>query len=325
MQVRIATFNLENLDDGPEAAVPLADRLKLLRPQIARLNADILCLQELNGRRTAPGDLRRITVLDPLLDGLPCAGFHRFASQTDKGGAMDRHNLAILSRWPIRGARQIRHDLVPPVAHRFIRAHPAAGAEEKLEFDRPALAAEIELPDGRGLHVVNLHLRAPLASFVPGGKESAFVWSRSDAWAEGFYLSAVKRVGQALEARLYVDDLLDANPDALIAVAGDCNAAMRENALRVLCASEADTSNSRLSGRSLFAVEDRVSEPLRHTVIHAGERVMLDHILVSRTLMLGLRAVEIHNEALGDELQSYVAEHQSPESFHAPVLSVFEL
>ena len=46
--MRIATFNLESLDLAPKASVPLDVRAKILRPALKRLNADVLCLQEVN-------------------------------------------------------------------------------------------------------------------------------------------------------------------------------------------------------------------------------------------------------------------------------------
>jgi exonuclease III len=49
--MRIATFNLESLDLGPKARVPLEARAEILRPALARLNADVICLQEINGQR----------------------------------------------------------------------------------------------------------------------------------------------------------------------------------------------------------------------------------------------------------------------------------
>ena len=48
MTLRIATFNLENLDDEPNQAPTLADRIQIMRPQLERVNADILCLQEVH-------------------------------------------------------------------------------------------------------------------------------------------------------------------------------------------------------------------------------------------------------------------------------------
>ena len=52
--MRLATFNLENLDDAPDGAPPLAERLRILRPQLERLAADVLCLQEVNAQRDGP-------------------------------------------------------------------------------------------------------------------------------------------------------------------------------------------------------------------------------------------------------------------------------
>jgi hypothetical protein len=55
-KLRIATFNLENLDDKPGQKPTLEKRISVMRPQLLRLKADILCLQE-GGER--PGDGRR--------------------------------------------------------------------------------------------------------------------------------------------------------------------------------------------------------------------------------------------------------------------------
>lgn len=41
---RLATFNLESLDDRPGRGADFDQRLRLLRPQLQRLRADLLCL-----------------------------------------------------------------------------------------------------------------------------------------------------------------------------------------------------------------------------------------------------------------------------------------
>ncbi|HRC87690.1 MAG TPA: endonuclease, partial [Thermoanaerobaculia bacterium] len=51
--MRIATFNLENLDLPPKSALPLEVRAEVLRPALERLEADVLCLQEVNGQHVA--------------------------------------------------------------------------------------------------------------------------------------------------------------------------------------------------------------------------------------------------------------------------------
>lgn len=47
---RTATFNLENLDDVPGEEPSLQTRISLMRPQLLRVDADILCLQEVHGQ-----------------------------------------------------------------------------------------------------------------------------------------------------------------------------------------------------------------------------------------------------------------------------------
>jgi hypothetical protein len=44
MSLRIATFNVENLDDVPNTEPTLQDRIEIMRPQMERLRADVLCL-----------------------------------------------------------------------------------------------------------------------------------------------------------------------------------------------------------------------------------------------------------------------------------------
>jgi len=51
MTFRIATFNLENLGDGANDERDLAFRIEALRPQLMRLEADVLCLQEVNAQK----------------------------------------------------------------------------------------------------------------------------------------------------------------------------------------------------------------------------------------------------------------------------------
>jgi endonuclease/exonuclease/phosphatase family metal-dependent hydrolase len=334
VRLRIATFNLENLGAKPhhphDPMAPLEARLAVLRPQLARLEADILCLQEINGQPRAPGGPLELLALDALLEGTPYEAYARATTEhmTRRGeprGALDVHNLVILSRFPIAASRQLRHDLVPPPLHRAVTADPPAAKRQAVAWDRPILHAAVALPGGKRLEIVNLHLRAPLASFVPGQKAGPFAWKSVAGWAEGFFLAAVKRAGQALEARLLVDRLFDADPQALVAVCGDCNAEARETAMRLLAGNEEDTGSGALAGRVLIAAERGIPEDLRFTVLHNGRKVMLDHLMVSRALMGCFRHAEIHNEALGDELVAYASVEASPESYHAPVIAEFAL
>ncbi len=321
--LRLATFNLENLDDGPGLLPPLAERIEVLRPQLVRTSADILFLQEVNGQPAkAP---RTLAALGALLADTPFAEFECVATESPHGGPMDKQNLVILSRWPVREWRQLRHDLVSPPGYRPTMSDPPAAEPASQEWDRPLLYARIELPSGQPLHAINLHLRAPLAAAIAGQKSGPFSWKSAAGWAEGFFLAAVKRSGQALEARLMADALFEVDPQAMIAVCGDFNAGAAETPTRILMASDEDTGNSALTERNLVPVELAVPAERRYSVIHAGQPLLLDHMLVSRALLRWFSSAEIHNEGLVDELVDYANEGHSPESHHAPVVVEFEM
>ncbi len=318
---RIATFNLENLDDDA-ADPPFATRIATLRPQLERLSADILCLQEVDAQHPVKSEPRILRALSRLLDGTRYAGFHVTAGDT--ASPADRHNLVVVSRWPVTAARLLRHDRVPPPRIRLATADPPQADAVEVTWDRPVLQVEVALPGGRPLHVFDLHLRAPLAAPVPGQKTGAFTWKTAGGWAEGYYLAAVKRAGQALEARLAVERLFDADPDALVVVAGDCNAGTEQTAVRILRADPDSTGSDALAGRALLPLERMIPEERRFSVLHAGHRVMLDHLLVSRTLAGWFRDAAIHNETLSDEV-FHPAGAPSPESYHAPLVASFVL
>lgn len=311
--MRIATFNLENLDEGPS----LPRRLEVLRRQLGRLAADILCLQEVNGQKPSAGSPRRLAVLDRLLEGTGYEGFARASTRSPDGDPADVHNLVTLSRWPIAEARQYRNELVAPPLYRPATAEPPAERPQPVEWDRPLLHAAVALPEGRRLHVLNLHLRAPLAAPIAGGKQGQR-WRRTASWAEGLLLASIKGIGQAVEARLLVDRLLDAEPAALIVVAGDLNADSHDMPLRALLGALEDTGNEELLDRQLHPAEAAVPDAERFSVRHHGRKLVLDHLLLSAALRARLRAVAIDNAGLPDEAE---AVEPPAGSFHAPVVA----
>ncbi|TVS00191.1 MAG: endonuclease [Rhodospirillales bacterium] len=325
-RLRIATFNVENLGAEVDQGPSLQDRVRVLRPQLSRLRADVLCLQEVDGRRPAPGEDRILEALDAVVAGTPYERFARAATLSRSTGAVrDKHNLVILSRFPILHQEQVFHHLVAPPRHRIATAEPGEVDTIDVAWDRPVLYAAVALAPNRTLHVINVHLRAPRAAFIPGHKTDTRAWRSMAGWAEGFFLAAVKRAGQALEVRLFLDRLFDAEPEPLIAVCGDFNADVREMPVRIIRGDEEDAANPHLVLRTLVPVERSLADSRRFSVVHHGRPQMLDHVLVSRALLGWYRNVEIHNEALGDELITPHVVAGSPESFHAPVIAEFRV
>ncbi len=322
--MRIASFNLESLEPVSPDGVTLDERVGVLRPQLERLAADVLCLQEVNAQRRAGERGRALDALDTLLAGTSYEGFARVATTGPGGdGPADVHNLVVLSRHPIVSHRELRHTLLPPVQWRRLSALPPDAEPQPITFDRPILMAEIESAGGARLFVFNVHFRAPLASAIPGQKASAFVWRSVSSWAEGFFISAVKRTAQALELRLAIDGLLDADPQALVAACGDFNAEDHETPLKMLVGAEEDTGNGRLAQRSLVVLDRSIPRDRRFSVLHHGRPQMLDHVLVSRSLLAHFDRLEVHNETLPDELVGYDRIENAAGSYHATIVAAF--
>jgi endonuclease/exonuclease/phosphatase family metal-dependent hydrolase len=323
--LRIASFNLESLDDGPGVAPPLDQRIPVLAPMLERCAADILCLQEVNAQKIEGRHDRNFAALEKLLAAADLAGYHwAHSTKWGGGGLNDHHNLVTLSRLPIEATAQLWHDRVPEPHHPYVTADPPVAEGATLRWDRPVLYTRLTLPVGPALHVYNVHLRAPLACPVPGQKAGVFAWESIAGWAEGFYMSEIKRAGQAFELRLALESIFDADEGAHICIAGDFNAEETHTPVEILRGDEDNTGNGALAARVMVPVEHSLPADRRFTVIHQGRHQMLDHILCSRALMGRYVGSEIHNEALTDEVTGYNAPTPSPVSYHAPVAAIFD-
>jgi endonuclease/exonuclease/phosphatase family metal-dependent hydrolase len=322
--LRIATANLENLDDHPEDEPPLTVRLPYLKAGLNRLRADIVCLQEIHGQ-DLPGGGRELTALDRVLEGTPYERFERASTETADGIPYRQRNLVVLSRFPIRAHQQIKHRFAPPPLYRQVTAQPEQPEAKRVEWERPILHCEIELDPHRVLHVIVVHLKSRMPSPIEGQGPERFMWKSAAGWAEGYFISSMKRVGQAFELRAVIDTLFDADEQALITVVGDFNSDVSEVPVLAILGRVEDTGNTELGPRVLLPCEQTVPEPSRYSLFHQGKPNMLDHILVSRPLLQFYRSTEIHNETLHDESIAFATDVQYPEPDHAPIVAEFDL
>lgn len=324
MSLRIATFNLENLDSGPGMEPTLTERIQIMRPQLERMGADILCLQEVHSQLAA--GVRTLDALDELLAGTPYATFNRQTTLTTGGALYDERNLVTLSRFPIIDTQVIRDSGGPRPSYRFATADPPDTVANPLEWERPMLYTQLDLGSGRTLHLINVHLKSKIATSVAGQKINDYTWKSVSAWAEGSFVSAMKRLGQALQARLLIDHVFDtAGLGALIAIAGDFNADADEVTLKAICGPVEETGNPAHAPRVMVPCENNVPSSSRYSLFHLGRGQMLDHIIISRPLLRYFRGAEIHNECLPDESGAFRQDVQFPESDHAPVVAGFEM
>jgi hypothetical protein len=110
----------------------------------------------------------------------------------------------------------------------------------------------LRLPDALTLHLLNLHLKSKIPTDIPGQHPSQFLWSSASGWADGAFVSAMKRVGQAVESRMLIDRLFDADPQARIVVCGDFNADIDEVPTEAIRGDVENTGNPQLVSRLMI-------------------------------------------------------------------------
>ncbi|MFK8053447.1 MAG: endonuclease/exonuclease/phosphatase family protein [Woeseiaceae bacterium] len=324
--MRIATFNIENLDDQPGQLPSLAARLPILRAQLERLKADIICLQEVHGQ-DVDGAPRDLSALETLLAGTRYENYTLDSTRLANGRDVERFRNLVFMIAPgyrfVAPAREILNDHVEKPVHKFATGN-RVGQTTDVGWERPLLYAPIETPTGDVLHVINAHFKSKRPTRIAGQGPDNFQWASAAGWAEGFFLSSLKRVGQALETRIFVDTLFDDDPEAKIIICGDINAETSEVPMQAIRGDVGDTGNPALNGRILYPLEHTVPESSRFTLYHRGQKNLLDHLLVSESLLHCYKTTEIHNEIVRDETTAFAFDTKFPASDHAPIVAEFD-
>jgi endonuclease/exonuclease/phosphatase family metal-dependent hydrolase len=314
----IATFNLENLekDDNWKA------RKRVLQPMLKRINADILFLQEVH----SIDDLEEL-IKGTIYEGRPL----KHTTRKSDGKPYALRNLVIISRFEITNTTPYHHTLVEKPKWQIFTAKPAKTEPSELSWERPILHCELQLGNDKILHAINLHLKSKNPVDIEGQKKSRYEWETHGGWAEGYFLSSIKRVGQALETRLLLDDLLkddsleEKPPETLVAVAGDFNADIGSVPFKILVGSVQDTNNPDLQPTMMIPCEYNVPSEQRFSLIYRGKGEMLDHVIVSQAFYQYWVGTDIFNELLPDESIAFATDPKFPESDHAPVVARFRV
>ena len=103
-------------------------------------------------------------------------------------------------------------------------------------------------------------------------------------WAEGYFLSSIKRVGQALETRILLDNLFDDEPEANVLVCGDFNAEPGQVPVEAICGRVENTGDPDLRSRVLVPCSGAIPKSVRFSHYHHGHSNLLDHMLISQSL-----------------------------------------
>ena len=302
----------------------MQERIDVLRPQIRRLNADIICFQEVHGQETQ-GQTRKLLALKKLLENTDCSSFNIESTLTSNNEVYDERNLVVVSSFQISEKKQYRNDTVQPPSYRKITSIPSEDEAKEIKWERPILYTKIKVKQDFDIHLINLHLKSRIPTTISGQKIDQYTWKSSSGWAEGFFISSMKRVGQALETRILIDSIFDNDEDARIIVCGDFNAHPGEVPVEALSGKIENTGNSKLNKRVLVSCENTIPESSRFTYLHQGKNRLLDHLLISPGMLPYYRGSEIHNETLHDETIAFATESKFPGSDHAPFIAEFEI
>ncbi|MGI0012869.1 MAG: endonuclease/exonuclease/phosphatase family protein [Nitrososphaera sp.] len=314
-RLSIATWNMENLDDSDAPAWNI--RRGIMRNILERIDADVMLLQEIN----------KVSALNDLRNGTFCQNYHIAHTKTAAGTPYAKRNLVVLSRWPITSVKQYKNEKVPAPMWKKATAMPAATQAQEIVWERPILHAEIAL-NGKTLHAINIHLKSFPPSPIEGqiDPQNTYRWLSHAGWAEGYYISDIKRVGQALETRVLIDTIFSQHGnDSLVVVGGDYNADIGSVPFKTIVGSVDDTSNPDLRPRVLIPCELNVPSSQRFSLLHRGKGNMIDHIAVSQEFYPRWRSTVIFNELLPDKSIAFATMLKFPESDHAPVIARFDV
>ena len=174
--MRIATYNLENLDDAPVPAnkkhkdPTFDERVEVLRPSLKRLDADIVCFQEVHGQNI-PNQPRSLRALRTLLMGTQYQNYD-IASTTlkDKPDVEAKRNLVTIipQGWNFDEVTEIKHDFASAPKYKTVTSSPEATQAKPVTWERPLLYTKISSPDGSVFHVLNAHFKSKNPSRIEG-------------------------------------------------------------------------------------------------------------------------------------------------------------
>ena len=135
----------------------------------------------------------------------------------------------------------------------------------------------------------------------------------------------MKRVGQALEMRMLIDQLFDANADALIVSCGDFNGDALEVSLEAIRGDVENSGNVDLIGRLMVPCESSLPDLAPIQPLASRARCHARSHSRQPDFMSRYVGTEIHNEILHDESVAFAFDTLFPESDHAPVIAEFLL
>jgi endonuclease/exonuclease/phosphatase family metal-dependent hydrolase len=286
MPLSIGTFNVKDLlaaRDSDAARARLEEKLDWIARLVARLDVDVLGLQEVGSSELVRALVRRLG---------PTAGYGEPVM-----GTVDSRGIgcALVARVPVVEARVHTADaLAFPV---FVEGD-AAPFGSRVPLRRGVVHARV---DGGAIGAVDVFVahfksRRPVPLRTAAGAVVTPVTCRD--FAEGEMRALVWRASEALHVRGLVDAAVEARADARIAVVGDMNDAIGSAPLDTLLGARVAGKSGATRGAALHPCAERVPRARRFSVLHEDEPTQIDHVLVTGNLYARLAEVRFFNEEL---------------------------
>lgn len=334
---RVMSWNVENLFPpgsfvSPTSRVAVSEeffqaKLSFLANFIAQQQPDVIALQEI-------GSPDALTALQERLGEL----YPQQAISTAPDSR--RIRVAFLARLALTDVVDVVDFPAGPLA-----AVPDFNGGVHTRMGRGALQVVVTVAGVR-IRLINVHLKSKLLTFPRPGGGTAFAPQNEDERAAGAGIAVMRRAAEAATVRSFVNARLVAEPGTQTIVLGDLNDTPQAATTQLLLGGAPDRdvqkadSGDRVRLYNLMdalplrgsATREFLAPGERFTRIHEQQGELIDHILVSKGLLLQ------ENEFTVKEVRSFVELIQgqsvtgnpneragalAPD--HAPVLAHFEL
>ncbi|MDH2416519.1 endonuclease/exonuclease/phosphatase family protein [Nocardioides sp. CER19] len=308
--MRIATWNLENLftpnagTGAPTGQAAYEGKIAALAATIGTLAPDVLAVQEvgspaaLDDLATAIGGTWHTELADPDERSIRCG---------------------IISRLPLHDVEQVT---AFPTGLRPVQVDDTGTTITSL--GRPALKATVTMR-GTDVHLISAHLKSKLLS-LPDGR---FSTTDEDERARYAVYALDRRAAEAAGVRAYATGLLataGASAAQGVVVAGDLNDEVQAATTQVLLGppgSEIGTPGFKKpdagDGQRLWNLATLIPEKERYSRIYRGRRELIDHILVSASLVYDVAAVGAGPAVVPSIADDPDARRNEPGSDHRPI------
>ena len=311
MPLTLATFNLK--DFFPQPGLDFAAKVAWTAAMIARLDTDVLGLQEVGPRAT----------IDALLARMAGGGGYRdiVVGTPDARGI----RCAVLSRLPITRSHVHTAESLPFPVFQDGDPPPFRG---RIPLRRGVVYARVNAGALGSVDVMVAHFKSRRAVPMKAANGEPLAPTTQRELAEAELRSLLWRASEALYVRGLVDEVFASEPAARLAVLGDLNDVAGSMPVELLCGNASNAG-------ALSSCAERVVLEQRFSIRYEGGRLQIDHILASAPLFARLSEGRFFNDELREhaplpsvEVVASPARASEPaptlDSDHAPFVARFE-